>query len=39
MLLNKKTYPLQEYLEACVITFGVAMFTFSEKSCIIGQSS
>jgi adenosine 3'-phospho 5'-phosphosulfate transporter B2 len=38
MVLNKKTYPLQEYLEACVITFGVAMFTFSEKRASLSDS-
>lgn len=31
ILVNKKTYPLMEYLEALLITTGVAMFTFSEK--------
>ena len=32
MLLNKKTYPALEYIEALAITGGVAMFTFSEKT-------
>eukprot|EP01035_Chromulina_nebulosa_P021057 gene21057-27286_t len=32
MLVNRKSYPSSEYLEAVLITFGVAMFTFSEKS-------
>ena len=31
ILLNKKAYPILEYLEALAITGGVAMFTFSEK--------
>lgn len=31
MLVNKKNYPLLEYIEALVITSGVAMFTFSQK--------
>lgn len=32
MLVNKKTYPLSEYVEAVLITLGVALFTLSEKS-------
>jgi UAA transporter family len=32
MVLNKKSYPWIEYIEAAMITGGVAMFTFSEKS-------
>jgi solute carrier family 35 (adenosine 3'-phospho 5'-phosphosulfate transporter), member B2 len=32
IVLNKKSYPWSDYLEAVLITFGVAMFTFSEKS-------
>jgi hypothetical protein len=32
ILLNRKSYPLIEYLEAAMITAGVAMFTLSEKS-------
>ena len=31
VLLNKKTYPRTEYVDALLITFGVAMFTLSEK--------
>lgn len=38
ILVNKKSYPLSEYLEAAAITFGVAMFTFSEKSSKIANS-
>ena len=30
--MNRKSYPLLEYLEAAAITLGVAMFTFSERS-------
>lgn len=32
LLVNKKSYSLMEYLDALLITGGVAMFTFSEKS-------
>lgn len=32
ILVNKKSYPLIDYLEALAITAGVAIFTFSEKS-------
>lgn len=32
IVVNKKTYPLIDYLEALAITAGVAIFTFSEKS-------
>ena len=32
ILINKKHYPLLDYLEALAITAGVALFTFSEKS-------
>jgi adenosine 3'-phospho 5'-phosphosulfate transporter B2 len=32
IVLNRKSYPWIEYAEALVITAGVAMFTFSEKS-------
>lgn len=32
VLLNRKSYPLQEYGEAVMITLGVTAFTFSEKS-------
>jgi adenosine 3'-phospho 5'-phosphosulfate transporter B2 len=32
IFVNKKTYGLLEYLDALLITTGVAMFTFSEKS-------
>ena len=38
MLLNKKTYPTLEYIEAFAITFGVAMFTFAEKSAKVGDN-
>ena len=31
ILLNKKSYPKVEYLDALLITIGVAMFTLSEK--------
>jgi adenosine 3'-phospho 5'-phosphosulfate transporter B2 len=31
VLLNKKSYPRQEYVDALLISFGVAMFTLSEK--------
>jgi len=31
IILNKKTYPFIEYVEAILITVGVAIFTFSEK--------
>jgi solute carrier family 35 (adenosine 3'-phospho 5'-phosphosulfate transporter), member B2 len=31
MLLNKKTYPRAEYVDAVLITIGVALFTASEK--------
>ena len=31
VLLNKKTYPRQEYMDAFLITFGVSIFTLSEK--------
>jgi adenosine 3'-phospho 5'-phosphosulfate transporter B2 len=37
MLLNKKTYPVLEYIEAMAITFGVAMFTFSEKKSALSD--
>jgi adenosine 3'-phospho 5'-phosphosulfate transporter B2 len=32
ILVNKKFYPLIDYLEALGITAGVALFTFAEKS-------
>eukprot|EP01039_Chlorochromonas_danica_P000845 gene845-920_t len=32
ILLNRKNYPIQEYVEAILITTGVALFTFSEKA-------
>lgn len=32
IVVNKKTYPLLDYIEALAITAGVAIFTFSEKS-------
>ncbi len=32
ILVNKKSYDVKEYIEALVITFGVALFTFTEKS-------
>jgi solute carrier family 35 (adenosine 3'-phospho 5'-phosphosulfate transporter), member B2 len=32
ILLNRKSYPVQEYFEAAAITMGVALFTFSEKT-------
>lgn len=32
ILLNRKSYPFIEYVESLMITAGVAMFTFSEKS-------
>jgi adenosine 3'-phospho 5'-phosphosulfate transporter B2 len=32
ILLNKKSYPWSEYVEASLITLGVFMFTMSEKS-------
>jgi adenosine 3'-phospho 5'-phosphosulfate transporter B2 len=38
MLLNRKTYPFIEYIEAALITLGVAMFTLTEKSPSTVQS-
>jgi adenosine 3'-phospho 5'-phosphosulfate transporter B2 len=32
MLLNKKSYPITEYVEAAMITLGVTMFSLSERS-------
>jgi solute carrier family 35 (adenosine 3'-phospho 5'-phosphosulfate transporter), member B2 len=32
IIVNKKYYPYQDYIEALIITAGVALFTFSEKS-------
>jgi adenosine 3'-phospho 5'-phosphosulfate transporter B2 len=32
VVVNKKYYPLQDYIEALVITAGVALFTFAEKA-------
>lgn len=32
ILVNKKTYPLLEYLEAVMITIGVTLFTLTEKT-------
>lgn len=32
ILLNRKSYPLQEYIDAIAITTGVTLFTFSEKA-------
>lgn len=32
IMLNKKTYPFIEYVEAVLITLGVTLFTLSEKS-------
>ena len=32
VVINKKSYPMLDYIEALIITAGVALFTFSEKS-------
>ena len=37
ILLNKKSYPWIEYIEAVAITTGVAMFTFAEKASSTGS--
>lgn len=39
IVLNRKTYPMIEYLEAVAITVGVAMFTFSEHKDSFSDNS